>query len=128
MKLESHKEALEEHREVLFKWALEVKGLERSQRIVGLHASRGAVEMLSIFLHKNRLVDEGFQLNHRWFKSEKIAAKLPEFHNKKLIINKIVKLENLCETLAYGSQKPIVKIEEALNLFKEIDELLSKEK
>jgi len=126
MKLESHEESLEEHKNVIFKWALEVQGLERSQRIVGLHASRGAVEILSIFLHKNKLIDEGFQLNHRWFKSQKVAEKLPEFPNKNYFVKKMVELENLCETLTYGTQKPIEKTEEALKLFKEIEKILDK--
>ena len=126
MKIETHEEALEEHKKVLFTWALEVQGLEKAQRIVGLHASRGVVEMLFIFLHKNKLIDKGFQLNHRWFKSEMVATRLPEFYNKNTIISKIVKLEILCETLAYGTQKPIVKTEEALKLFREIEKLLDK--
>lgn len=126
MKLESHEESLEEHKNVIFRWALEVQGLEKSQRIIGLHASRGAVEIFSIFLHKNKLIDEGFQLNHRWFKTQKVAEKLPEFPNKNFFIKKMVELENLCEALAYGAQKPVERIEEALKLFKEIEKILDK--
>ena len=92
-----------------------------------MHASRGAVEILSIFLHKNRLIDEGFQLNHRWFKSEKAAEKLPEFPNKNYFIKKMVELEDLCETLSYGAQKPIEKAEEALKIFREIEKILDKD-
>lgn len=63
MRLESHKEAFEVHKRAIFKWALEVEGLEKAQRIVGLHASRGILELFSVFLHKKKLIDEGFQLN-----------------------------------------------------------------
>ena len=126
MRLESHREAFEVHKRAIFKWALEVEGLEKSQRIVGLHASRGIMELLSIYLHENKLIDEGFQLNHRWFKSEKVASEIPEFEGKKEIISKMVQLENLCETLSYGSQKPVEKTEEAIKLFKEIEDRIGK--
>jgi|GEM_PF-933091 hypothetical protein len=126
MRIETHEEAFETHRRAIFKWALEVEGIEKSQRIIGLHASRGITELLSIFLHKNRLIDEGFQLNHRWFKSERVTGKLPEFSNKKGIVGKMVKLENLCETLAYGAPKSVGKTEEAINLFRDIEEMINR--
>lgn len=121
-----HVEAFEVHKRAIFKWALEVEGLEKSQRIIGLHASRGIVELLSPFLHKKKLVDEGFQLNHRLFKSDKMESKLPDFENKANIIAKMVKLENLCETLSYGTQRPIEKTKEAISLFVELEEILNK--
>lgn len=126
MKIEEHKEAFETHKRAIFKWAIEMEGLEKSQRIVGLHASRGIMELLSMLLHKKKLVDKGFQLNHRWFKSEKVASKLPDFEDKKEIISKMVKLENLCEALAYGAQKPVIKTEEGIKLFKELEEIFDK--
>ena len=125
MRIDAHKDAFEVHKRAIFKWALEIEGLEKSQRIVGLHASRGILELLSILLHKNKLVDEGFQLNHRWFKSERVAERLPEFDSKREIITKIVKLENICETLSYGTEKPVSKTEEAIKLFQELEEKIS---
>lgn len=124
MKIESHEEALEEHKSTIFKWALEVYGLEKSQRIVGLHVSRAATELLSIYLHKNNLVDEGFQLNHRWFKSLKVSERLPEFPNKEQTIKKMVELENLSESLTYGTEKPVEETKAAIKLFKEIENLI----
>ncbi len=126
MRAEEHKEAFELHKRAIFKWAIEIEGLEKSQRIVGLHASRGTLELLAVLLHKKKLVDEGFQLNHRWFKSEKVASKLPDFENKKEIISKMVKLENLCEALAYGTQKPVSRTEEGIKLFKELEQMFDK--
>lgn len=126
MRIESHQEAFEVHKKALFKWALEVEGLERSQRIVGLHAPRGIVELLSVVLHRKNLVDEGFQINHRWFKSEKVSDRLPDFSGKKEIIRKMVELENLCENLAYGTQKPVSSSEQALRLFSELEEAIGR--
>lgn len=126
MKIETHEKSLEEHKRIIFKWALEVEGLEKSQRTIGLHASRAALDLLSILLHKKKLVDEGYQLNHRWFKSNKVFSKLPNFDNKIQIVSKIVELENLCEKLSYGAEKPVTNTEKAIELLKEIEEMLRK--
>jgi len=114
-------EAFEEHRETLFRWALEVHGIEKSQRTVGLHASRGIIELLSAYLHRKKKVSDGFQLNHRWFKSENVLERLPDFENKSKVIGKMIELENLSESLAYGSQKPKETIELALKMFRDLE-------
>ncbi len=124
MRIESHQEAFATHRRAIFRWGLEVEGIENAQRIVGLHATRGIVELLSVLLHKKKLIDEGFQLNHRWSKSENVAEKLPVFEKKAEVVGLMVKLEILCETLAYGSPKPISKTEEAITLFHSMEQLL----
>lgn len=126
MRIESHKASFEVHKRAIFKWALEVEGLENAQRIVGLHASRGIIELFSIVLHTKNIIDEGFQINHRWFKSSKVGEKFPEFENKESIIIKIIELENLCEALSYGTEKPVEKTEEAIKLFKELEETLTR--
>ena len=45
MNILDHLEAFNEHKETIFDWALRVKGLKNSQRIVGLHASRGIIDL-----------------------------------------------------------------------------------
>jgi hypothetical protein len=121
MKESEHYNAYEEHRDAIFGWALEIRGLERSQRIIGIHASRAIVELLSAFLHKKKLVDEGFQLNHRWFKSERVVEKLPEFKNRRDIVRRIVELENSSEMLAYGAPKPTDQIKKVISLFNGVE-------
>jgi len=103
MKEEDHLKAYQEYKDNIFAWALEIRGLEKSQRTVGLNASRAIVELLSVFLHRKKLVDEGFQLNHRWFKSKTVSEKLPDFKNKEPVLEKMISLENSSETLAYGA-------------------------
>ncbi len=124
MKIEEHIKAFEEHKRTIFRWAVEVLGAENSQRIIGLHASRGITELLSAALHKKSLIDHGFQLNHRWFKSKKVSERLPEFLNKPLIVNKMIELETLSEELAYGTQKSPKEIEKCVNLFKELEKII----
>ncbi len=124
MKLEYHKQAFDERKETIFKWGIEVRGIENSQRIIGDNASKAVCELLSAYLLKERIVESGFQLNHSWFKSEKIMLRLPDFQNKKEIVSKMVELEKLCEQLSYGSPKSIDNLEQALALFRELEEKL----
>lgn len=132
MNTEGHLTAFEEHKRTIFKWALEIEGLEKSQRVVGIHSSRGIIELLSAYLHKASKVDMGYQLNHRWFKSERVSEKIPDFPNKELIIKGMVKLENLSENLAYGSKKSTEETKEAIRRFtkleNEINKLIENEK
>lgn len=123
MKEEEHSNAYREHRSVI-DWAID-KGVEQSQRTIAMHASRGAVELLSLYLHRAKKIDQGFQINHRWFKSPQAGRKLPEFEKKEIIVPKLVKLENNCENLTYGSQKPANEIKEAVELLNEVEELLN---
>lgn len=88
MKPEFHKEAFEERKDTIYKWGIEVRGIDKSQRIIGDNASKAITELLSVYLHKEKKVEEGFQLNHSWFKSNKIYKKLPEFENKKILLAK----------------------------------------
>ena len=123
MKKEEHLSAFEEHRAVI-DWAID-RGIERSQRIIAAHASRGALELLSYYLHKLNMIDPGFQINHRWFKSPQVGNRLPEFEKKGLILPKLVRLENICENLTYGSQKQPRDIKEIVELFNEVERLLN---
>lgn len=126
MKIEDHLESFKEHKETIFDWALKIKGLKNSQRIIGLHASRAIIDLLSVYLHEKNKITSGTQINHRWFKSKNIKDKLPNFNKKDIIISRIVDLELLCENLSYGAPKPIEKIKEALNLFKELENEIEK--
>lgn len=124
MKEEDHLKAYQEYKDNIFSWALEIRGLEKSQRTVALNASRAMVELLSAYLHRKKLVDEGFQLNHRWFKSGKVSEKLPDFENKDAVLKKMVALENTSEILAYGAPKPKENIKEIIMVFNEIESIL----
>lgn len=121
MKPETHLEAFAEHKDAIFHWALEVRGLDRSQRIVGLHASRGITELLSAMLHEKGLLPVSANLNHRWFKTIRVMERLPPFHEQENLLKKIVELENLSEDLTYGSPKPLQEIKKAIALFMEIE-------
>ncbi len=117
MKIEEHKQSFKEHKETIFDWAIATKGLENSQRIIGLHASRAILDLLAIRLQKHHKITAAKQLNHRWFKSNSVKDKLPDFEDKDKIIAKIVELELVCEKLSYGSKRPVDEIKKAIELF-----------
>ncbi len=127
MKIENHLESYREHRETIFDWAIKVKGLKNSQRVIGLHASRGIVDLLMVYLLKRSVIDSGTMINHRWFKSKSVLERLPEFKNKEEICSEIIKLEVLCEDLTYGAPKPEEKIKETILLFNKLEERLKDE-
>lgn len=126
MKAEDHLSSFKEHKETIFDWALKIKGLKKSQRIVGLHASRAIIDLLAAYLHLQDKISIGAQINHRWFKSMSIAERLPEFPFKKEILPKMIKLETDCEALSYGAPKPVEQIKKVLLEFTELEEEIKK--
>ena len=78
-------------------------------------------------MHEKSLLPIGAQLNHGWFKTPKVTEKIPDFENKQMIIQKIVKLENLSEDLAYGAPKSKEIIIQAITLFKEIEQEINQD-
>lgn len=122
MKEGVHLRAFEEHRATI-DWSID-RGLEKSQRIIGIHASRGVIELLSAYLHKKNKIESGFQINHRWFKSDKVYEKFPNFPKKKIIFSKITKLENESEKLTYGSEKSEEEIKNVIRTFNELEKII----
>jgi len=125
MREEEHEKAFSEHKDTIFEWGLEHRGLSNSQRVIGLNASRGIIELLSLHLHKKRLVSAGFQINHRWFKSNKIYQKIPDFDGKSNVLQKMIELETPCEKLN-GKSRPTEEVEEAVKLFNELEDIIKK--
>ncbi|MAG02189.1 hypothetical protein CMI42_02535 [Candidatus Pacearchaeota archaeon] len=122
MKKEDHINAYNEHRDTL-NWAIN-KGTSKSQRTIGIHASRAIIELFSAYLHEKSLISIGFQINHRWFKSDKVSERFPDFELKDLIIKKLIDLELLAENLIYGSPKKEDEIKNILKKFNEIERML----
>jgi len=115
MKYEDHIKAYEEHRDSI-NWAID-RGLIKSQRIISIHSSRALIELVSAYLHKEELIKSGFQINHRWFKTEKVKERFPDFPNKTEIIAGIIEIELKSENLIYGAQKKEEEIKEFLKKY-----------
>ena len=124
MRYEHHLQAFNERKETIENWGITIRGIENSQRIIGDNASKAIVELLSAYLHKKGFIEEGFQLNHAWFKSERVLESLPEFNNKTVVVEKMIILENLCEKLSYGVPKETNTLKEVIKLFAELEKLI----
>ena len=89
--------------------------LER-QEIIGFSASELSTNIFAIFLHKKNLINLGFNLNHRFFVSEKRANSVFDFEfvNKKKLIELLVKQESYRSKLCYGKAEDIEIVKKAL--------------
>lgn len=116
--VEEHLKTLKQMEEDIKQKIRENTVLER-QKIIGFAVSEGALNCFAIFLHKNNIISEGFNVNHKWFGSEKLAKKhLPsDFTKKEIIIPKLVEIELLRDRLCYGKEKSLKEVERAIKLF-----------
>ncbi|MBM3303734.1 MAG: hypothetical protein FJY76_01450 [Candidatus Aenigmarchaeota archaeon] len=121
MKLENHALKLREHLRAL-EWAVR----QDNQSSIGFHASAGSVEVLSILLHRLMKVQLDFQINHGWFKSKGVLSqKMPfDFPRKEEILRLMWNIEELRNPLCYGSPRPESSIDEILESFYKIKEIV----
>jgi len=127
MKIEEHEKAYEEHLNNI-KRAIE-EGTEENQRNLGYNLSQGSVELFAIYLHKlNLLQSSGDQFDHRVFKNKRLIEKKipPTFPDKDKILEIMKFIETERNTLCYGKRKSKRKIEEAINKFNKLRELINK--
>lgn len=126
MKIESHKKSIKESFEEI-EAGINI-GLEQRQKTIGFHCSSASVEMLEIYLHSKNLIDPGFQLKHNDFGSEKMASNKLSFgfENREEIIKMLVDIEKKRNVLCYGKQQPSKAIEEYIQIFNQIKDLLVK--
>jgi len=103
------------------------------QNLVGFAASEASTNIFAIYLHKKNLISPGFNVNHKFFASEKIAYNNFEFDfpNKDSILKLLCKQELFRDKLCYGKHKEKEVVEEAIkNLFdlkREIESILGEQ-
>ena len=127
MKIEDHMKNIEESLEEIEE-AVE-KGLTKRQRSLAFHVSVVSTELLEVYLHKLRLLDEGKVLKHNMFSSKRRAnEELPfDFPHKKEIINLLVEIEKRRNILTYGKRRNEKELEEFLNLFLKLKKIFEEE-
>lgn len=101
----------------------------KRQKIIGFSVSEAATNLFAIFLQKNKFLDPGFNVNHRFFSSERIAKKtFPfEFPKKEKIISHLTKIEDYRNRLCYGRDKDAKEVQEAIKLLFSLKEILEEE-
>ena len=91
------------------------------QKIIGFSASEAAVNLFALLLHEKNIVEPGFNVNHRYFASERIAEKKFDFDipKKEEIIRFLVEQEAYRNKLCYGKEKEANIVNSTIkNLFK----------
>ena len=125
MQPEFHERAFRSIKRTILDWAIRSMDVDEAQRTVGHLASRGMAELLTAYLHRSGRLSAGGFVNHRWFRSFKMAeTHLPDFSHRKEFISDMVKLELECDKLAYGRPVTAEKLQEVVRLFIELEQRL----
>lgn len=107
--------------------------LVHRQKIVGFAASEAAVNLFALLLHKKNIVEPSFNVNHKYFASERIAEKRFDFDipKKDKLLRLLIDQEDYRNKLCYGKDKKAEIVNSAVkNLFeiKKIIDSISEEK
>lgn len=89
----------------------------------------GAVEIISIYLHKLKLIPADIQLKHTWFKSKGIEKTKFDFSfpKKNEILALAGEIEDVRNSLCYGAPKPEEFVEAVADNFRRLKSLIEKE-
>lgn len=126
--IEAHKENVKELVEDIEE-KLRADITTKRQKLIGFACSEASCELLAILLHKNNLIDPGFNINHRFFASEKIAQNRFnfEFPSKNKLIPFLIKQEEYRNLLCYGKPKDKTLVTECIKTLFEIKKIIEKE-
>ena len=126
--LEDHKATIRELEEDINE-KIRAKNLFERQKVVGFDVSEASTNLFELYLHKKNLITEGFNVNHRFFNSQKKAEeRFPyDFPEKQKILSRMVEIEELTTKLCYGKSKKIEEVERAVKLFSELKDIIKKQ-
>lgn len=101
----------------------------KRQKLVGFACSEASCDLLSILFHKKNLITPGFNVNHRFFASEKIAKSRFDFDfpKKNSLIPLLVKQNEFRTFLCYGKPKETKIVFDCTKNFFEIKKIIEKE-
>ena len=134
MKEEKHLEILKEVLEEIETALKDPRGLLAHQRRLAFSLSLGSVTLLELYLHKLQVIKEGSMIHHEWFKRKKetvlenlqaqIVAPVGTLPLLDKIVTLAIKLEEKRDDLAYGSPAKEEVLQEKINLFFKLQELM----
>ena len=126
--IEEHKKIIKEFEEDITE-KIRRNIIGQRQKIIGFAASEGSVNCFALFLHKQNLISEGFNVNHKWFASiRRSEEKFPfDFPKKHEILSKLVRQEQLRAMLCYGKSKTVEDVKEAIKTFFELKKIIESE-
>jgi ADP-heptose:LPS heptosyltransferase len=99
------------------------------QKIIGFATSEITCDLFALLLHKKNLISPGFNVNHRFFSSEKSARERFnfDFPKKAELIPLLVSQENYRILLCYGRSKERKIIEEAIENMLKVKRIVESE-
>jgi|SRR3989338_385108 len=100
--------------------------VEKRQKIIGFAVSEASANLFAIFLHKKKLIEPCFNINHSSFVSQKRAEDTfsYDFRRRKEILNLLIRIEELRNRLCYGREK---EAQEAISLLFKFKNILEEE-
>ncbi len=124
--------SVKEHRRSLNEFLKDIEEKARNdlvierQRIIGFCASEASCDLLALFLHTKGLITPGFNINHRFFSSEKTAREKfdYDFPMKGEVLSLMAKQEHYRTILCYGKSKEREVVEEAIKNLYELKKLV----
>jgi len=101
----------------------------KRQKLIGFSGSEASCDLLAILLHKKNLISPGFNINHRFFASIKIAERRFDFDfpSKQELISLLVKQEEYRTLLCYGKPKQENIVTNCTKNLFEIKKIIEKE-
>ncbi|MBU0898402.1 MAG: hypothetical protein KKB03_02690 [Nanoarchaeota archaeon] len=96
------------------------------QKLIGFSTSEISCNLLALLLHKKNLISPGFNVNHRFFVSEKTAKERFDFDfpQKKKLLDLLVEQEKCRTLLCYGREKEKKLVEKSIENMNKIKEIV----
>ncbi len=86
------------------------------QKLIGFACSEAACDMFALMLHRKHHIAPGFNVNHRFFASQRIAGKRFgfDFPHKNTLLDLLVRQENFRILLCYGRERDRQVVEDCI--------------
>jgi hypothetical protein len=130
MKGERHIDAINEVLDEIETSLKDDRGVIFHQRRIAFSLSLGVVNLIELHFHEQNVIKEGSKINHKWFKRKKdtlinyLQQQITSPINSDKIIEIAIKIEEKRDDLAYGAPSTEKIIQEKINLFFELKELI----
>jgi len=100
--------------------------LLQRQKIIGFSTSELSCNLFALLLHKKNMIPMGFNVNHRFFVSEKSAKNKFnfDFPNKSKLLTFLVEQERHRTLLCYGKDKDKKTVENAIKIMLSIKKII----
>ena len=126
---------IDEHKDIINEYLDNINEKVRAgivaerQKIIGFAASEAATNLFAVFLHSKNLIEPAFNVNHRFFSSERIAETQFnfDFPDKERLIKLLVLQEEFRYKLCYGKRKNPEIVNSAIKNLFEIKSIIDDE-